>query len=181
MKARIPFALLVSILGLGAELPTMAADYRPDLQIGETRDLLKGDDQYLGGGQKIRIETDGKTKFFVRVENDGDLDDTIKLRGRKGNRHFDVQYFDDSNGGANVTGSLIRGNFVTGVLATGEGIFVRGEVERINKRENRGNGKGNGGKRGNFKVRGFSQNDPAGRDKVRAIVSSGKKPKKDKS
>ena len=82
MKARIPFALIVSILSLAAGVPSEAADYRPDLLIGETRDKLKGDNKYLGGSQKIRLETEGKTKFFVRVENDGDLEDTIKMRGR---------------------------------------------------------------------------------------------------
>ena len=177
-KDRISTVLIVPILALGAGITANAADFRPDLLIGDSREELKGDNQFLGGGQKIRLQTEGTTKFFVQVENDGDLDDTIKLRGRKGNRHWDVQYFDESNGDANITGQLIRGNFVTGLLATGEGILIRGEVERINRRAKRGKGKGGGGKRRHFKVRGHSVNDPSARDIVRAFVKSGKKPKR---
>lgn len=165
--------------------PASAADFRPDLLVGETRDSLKGNDQYLGGNQKIKIELNGSAKFFVRVENNGDLTDQIRLRGRKGNRHFDVNYFDESNGDANITAELIRGQFMTSDLANGEGLFIRGEVDfkpKEHRGKGKGQGRGQGGKRQHFKVSGASANDPAARDIVRAFVATakGKKPKKDK-
>ena len=187
-KTQSLFPLLAgACLGVGLSLlpcpGASAADFRPDLQVGESRDSLKGDNVYLGGSQKVKIETAGRAKFFVRVENDGDQTDQIRIRGRKGNKHFAVSYFDESDGDANITAGLIRGQFVTGDLATGESLFIRGEVEfkaKEHRGRGKGRGKGKGGKRRHFQVRAPSANDPAFQDIVRAFVSSGKKGKRPK-
>ena len=186
-----PVFLLLGALALSASLSTARGedvavpDHRPDLLVGDSRDPLAGDGTYLGGHQKIKIEIAGNTKFFVRVENDGALPDTIRMRGRKGNRHFEVNYFDESNGDTNITAELIGGRFVTAELATGEGIYIRGEVEatiREKPGKGKGRGKSKGAKRRHFKVSGASENDPAARDIVRAFVRTAKdkKPKKGK-
>lgn len=165
MKTRfLLFTLSVTLFGLSG---SNGADFQPDLSIGDSPTALKGDNKYKNSGQKntLRLsDRQSQNDFFVGVENDGDNPDQVKLRGRKGNKHFRIDYFDQSNGGANVTAAIVKGRYVTAELAPAERIIIRGEIEP--KRH----GKGKGGKRSGIRIKGTSLNKASAKDQVRLTV-----------
>lgn len=142
------------------------ANPQPDLLIGENKAKLKGDDVYRKAKQKVvlKMDREGEAEFFVRIENDGDMADAFRLRGRKGSKRFRIKYHDVSNGGANITAALVRGKHVTETLTPGQGASIRAEVEA------KKHGQGKGGKRKTFKIRSVSVAKPSARDQVRATV-----------
>ena len=102
----LPLALCGSLLALPG--PASAApDYRPDawiklcgLSTGCTIDPLphpwKGRNVYNTTGRKqsvgVRMEDGEGVRFWITIENDGTLADTIHLNGCKGNRRFVVNH-----------------------------------------------------------------------------------------
>jgi hypothetical protein len=100
---------LVAICGSALAFPGPASattgDYRPDawiklcgLSTGCTLNPLphpwRGNDRYntTGSGQSldIRIEEGEGVRYWITLQNDGALGDTIVVQGCKGNKHFTV-------------------------------------------------------------------------------------------
>lgn len=158
--------LLLILTGLAVTLPTLrAADEQPDLLIGRNGGNLEGDDLYKLAKQKYATKlADGNrtSTFLLEIQNDGPDPDEIGLRGKKGNKHYRIDYFDED--GKNVTGAVTRGKYVTPTLNNGESVRVSGEVE------SKGHGKGKGGKRKNNVIRVRSKNDPSAKDGAKLVV-----------
>ena len=88
-----------------------AFGYQPDLTIGKTSSSLSGDGIYnsSGGNQRLRLYTwNGRTATFrVRLQNDGEFDETFLAKGRNSNSNFIVKW------------EWIGVGFITGQIAVG--------------------------------------------------------------
>jgi hypothetical protein len=96
--------------------------FRPDASIrrGATGRLV-GNDVYnsSGAGQErvARIRPGDEVNYYVRVDNDGTVDDTIVLHGTTGDEQFGVRYF---HGRREVSGMVKAGTYRLTDLAPGE-------------------------------------------------------------
>jgi hypothetical protein len=101
--------LLLALCGSLLSLPgsASAASYRPDAwiklcglstgcKIHPLPHPWKGNDVYNTTGNKqtigVRMEDGEGVRFWIAIENDGDLADTIVVHGCKGNRRFVVNH-----------------------------------------------------------------------------------------
>ncbi len=100
---------------------------RPDALIGESRSALRGDNRYntSGAGQRIRQRSTRGMRSFFSAENDGSLKDRLRVSSRRSSQKFRYQYRKLSGGGANVTGAVASGRYLTPVLFPGERIDFR--------------------------------------------------------
>lgn len=118
------------------EIESVAAfipEFQPDCMAGKRASSLRGNNRYGGaGGQTVKIteKKRKKVKVYVRLQNDGNTDDSFGARVSGGSkRKFKPKW---TAAGRNVTGALRRGLYVTPVLAVGESVLIRGKV-RIRK------------------------------------------------
>lgn len=111
----------------------------PDNQVGKKASSLKGDDVYntTGAGQKLTLKvTKRKTmKFFFKIENDGDIADSMTVSGLKGNSLFDTKYFVDGEG--NQTAAIVAGTY-TADLASAAMTTGKVKVKPTKKTEKTG-------------------------------------------
>ncbi len=95
-----------------------AVVYQPDMRIGKSPRPAssKGNDVYnrSGAGQSLRLVMSGTrgAVAFLRMENDGESADRLRLRGAGSDRRFEVTYLSDGN----RTSQVARGRFRTRVL-----------------------------------------------------------------
>jgi hypothetical protein len=108
----------------GDSLADGAASYlmeRPDARIGTSAaGPFIGNNIYsataAGERKTISVARGAKGTFFVDVQNDGKLPDTLRLIGTGGATGFTVSYY---SGLTNVTAAVLAGTFVTPTLAPG--------------------------------------------------------------
>ena len=95
--------------------------YRPDMWTGPSRSRMKGNNRYslTGAGQTTFIKKQRRATGFIRVQNDGDTAEQLRVRALKTNRYFRFKYFRLTGGKANVTGAVSRGTYRTTVLNPG--------------------------------------------------------------
>lgn len=92
------------------------AEPKPDVSVGLTATATTGINVYSPAAQSaIAISKRAVPKtVFALVDNDGPLDDTMKLQGSAGNALFAVAY---TGPGGNITAQMVTGTFTTASLA----------------------------------------------------------------
>ena len=105
------------------------ARWRPDGLIRLGSGPFAGDDVVnLTGAGQTRVATigpRGRASFTVRVANDGDRVDRIRVRGDGGGPRFNVRY---RRGGVDVTSAVTAGTYEVTGLVPGTGVPVVVEV-----------------------------------------------------
>jgi uncharacterized membrane protein len=94
--------------------------HRPDalLALGDGAFTGNGIYNTTGAGQSraTRVPDLGTVTFTVRIQNDGNVADTFRVKGRGATNRYAVTY---RNGQTNVTAQVVAGTFTTGSLAPG--------------------------------------------------------------
>lgn len=129
----------------------------PDVRLGTTTAAPVGDDRYnlTGAGQTLKtvISHDGGVKTdYLRIQNDGPVPETFRVRGTPGNAKFTVKYL---NGGTNVTSQVVAGTFNTGVLAPGRTRLLKAVITAKTSLP---------AQQRSLFIKATSASDPAGRD-----------------
>ncbi len=93
----------------------------PDTRLGTTPAAPIGDNRYnlTGTGQTLNtaiLHGGGVKTDFIRIQNDGPVLESFKVKGTPGNAKFAVKYL---RGTTNVTSQIVAGTFNTGKLAPG--------------------------------------------------------------
>ena len=115
-----------------------AGDVTPDLKIGRTFSSQKGNDIYnnTGAGQICTI----KTRRFrtitsrVTIENDGNIDDLIRLAGAPGNSKFKITYFRIAPIPTNMTSAIIAGTGLTDTVSSGDSESIQVTIKPVRSR-----------------------------------------------
>lgn len=145
---------------------------QPDGRIQEKGKSLKGNDVYNLSGRRQTLQLKGRAgrRFDHRfsVQNDGDVSDDFIVKGTKGNRFFDVDYFQLGPGGRkNVTNNLVKGRLKLIALNPGDTVSFLAKIRSA--KDSRGRTK-----RRQFSYLSTSVTQAASRDKVKAKATTGK-------
>jgi hypothetical protein len=106
--------------------------YRPDGSISnKAASGYAGNDIYAKAGSKqtkrARAPRGASRTFFVRVQNDGDARDTLRVRGCVDSAGFRVRYLQGATGTKAITGKVVAGTYGTR-LAPGKRAVLRAVV-----------------------------------------------------
>lgn len=110
-----------------------AIAYQPDALVAAKPSVAaaKGDNLYnrTGAGQSLKVVSRGGkgVRVFLGLQNDGEGDDRIRLRGTAGNRSLRVGY----TSGGNRTSEVTRGRFRSVALEPGDFEVVRIDLKPI--------------------------------------------------
>jgi hypothetical protein len=116
--------------GAGCDIGAVEAGYAVDALVRRGRPSpFRGDGivNLDGTDQTLRIVKPRgyEAVFVVRIENDGEFEDSYRVRARRGNGRFIVRY---RAGGVDVTGAVVAGTFETPVLEPGQFRVIRARV-----------------------------------------------------
>jgi hypothetical protein len=103
--------------GSGCDIGSVEAGFGVDQLVRRGRQVVfRGDDivNLDGTSQTLRtIKPRGHEAVFVlRIENDGEFEDSVRLQARRGSERFRVRYL---SGGADVTAAVVAGTFQVGL------------------------------------------------------------------
>ena len=167
LKNSIIMLLLLSISFIYAQ--TQDEDGNPDAMI-----KLAEDSEWTGNNifnedgtdQTIEGSTEGETIIYhIKVENDIDnpqsMPDRIKITGTAGDENWEVKYYDDINGGNDITSSVIVG-WETDYLPPQAYVVLRAEVTPK---------EANSGDSFELSIEALSTNNDSKKDVVKAITS----------
>ena len=104
---------------------TITPVYKPDALIYEASSAsYLGNDIYnnTGADQAVsrNLVPNGQTTYYVRVQNDGNIGDVLKLTGPASSGSFTITYIDSSNGN-NITAEMTGAGWATGnICPTGK-------------------------------------------------------------
>ncbi|MBI5778799.1 MAG: hypothetical protein HZA49_05030, partial [Planctomycetes bacterium] len=91
-----------------------------------------------GTNQAVQQNTSsGSTvTYYIRIENDGNTDDTFSITGATGNSDWAVTYYDAATGGSNITANVIGAGWPYGPIspvgyAPGQYKIIRLEVKAV--------------------------------------------------
>lgn len=107
--------------------------YQPDALVAAKPSVAaaKGDNLYnrTGAGQSLKVVSRGSkgVRVYLGLQNDGEGDDRIRLRGTAGNRGLKVAYTADGNRTSEVT----RGRFRSPALEPGDYTVVRIDLKPL--------------------------------------------------
>lgn len=110
-----------------------AIDYQPDALVAAKPSVAaaKGDNLYnqSGAGQSLKVVSRGGkgVRVYLGLQNDGEGDDRIRLRGTAGNRSLKVAY----TSGGNRTTEVTRGRFRSTPLDPGDFDVVRIDLKPL--------------------------------------------------
>jgi hypothetical protein len=110
-----------------------AIDYQPDALVAAKSSVAaaKGDNLYnrTGAGQSLKVVSRGGkgVRVYLGLQNDGEGDDRIRLRGTAGNRGLKVAY----TSGGNRTTEVTRGRFRSTPLDPGDFDVVRIDLKPL--------------------------------------------------
>lgn len=109
--------------------------FRPDLLVrlaGEPDFFFAGGNVYNVTGQnqtKTQSVATGTTaSYVVALQNDADRPDRFRVTGIGSRLGWTIRYFDAASGGADITGRITAGGWISPVLAPGGSIQLRVEV-----------------------------------------------------
>lgn len=113
----------------------------PDLRIGKNASATRGNNLYnpAGAGQ-IQTETTvngKKARLFVRLENDGNVEETCAVKGLGSHSRFEISVFLTTGGRRNVTSSVKSGVHRTGPIAPGSFRLYQHEIRAKGKEKSR--------------------------------------------
>jgi hypothetical protein len=111
--------------GDGCDIGAVEVGYSVDLQVRRGRQATFRD------GPTLRtVKPRGYEAVFVlRLENDGEFDDSFRLRVRRGSERFTARYL---SAGQDVTADVVAGTFTTPLLEPGQFRIVRARI-RVNE------------------------------------------------
>jgi len=146
------------------------AGYQPDLSINKSNFGKFGNNKYnLGGNnQRVVLESSKRKKktWTLNMQNDGSIDDIVRVRGTKRNSLFRVTYRQRISGSyRNVTSSVLRGRNVT--LINGSTVNFRIEIKPTSKTKDKK-------KKKTFNFTGTSTLDFSKKDRVKARIETKK-------
>lgn len=125
------YSLLIENEGLGENTyditvdATMEASARPDVSVGPNAGASIGDNVYAPARTTIIAKNAAPRNGFAKIGNDGDLADTMKVFGSRGNGFFKVSYF----GPGNITAAVNLGTYTTPTLdSTDAPVLIRQNV-----------------------------------------------------
>ena len=126
--------------------PLFVPSYQPDNRIGRGAAISSsvGNGVYNanGAGQELRLNSrKARTvRAYLHAENDGTGDDSLLVRGSRGNRYFNFLYAS----GGNQTGAIVAGTYTTPSLTPGESQLVsvtvkpkRSKLRKVKRRRGR--------------------------------------------
>lgn len=125
--------------GLLADLGAVEAVYRPDQLIGKRNNeaTMRGNDLFSvsGSGQRITVRPKGRRKksAYLKVTNDGDLDD-LTLRGKIKKRNLRVKVHRVTGRRANLTAAIAGSGHTAADIRNGEGETYRVRVKRTGRK-----------------------------------------------
>ena len=100
---------------------------RPDLTIGKKKSQIKGNNVYNSTaahqGVTLKMRNSRTVSSWSHVQNDGNINDSFTLKGKRGNRYFSVKYYRKLPGKSNITSKVVVGKYVRN--------FTPGSEERI--------------------------------------------------
>ncbi len=142
------------------------AGYQPDLSIIKPNFGRFGNNNYAFGGnsQRVILKSSKRKKrtWTLNLQNDGSIDDLVRVRGSKGNKLFRVTYRQRISGSfRNVSSSILRGRNVT--LANRSAESFRIEITPTSRTKGRK-------KKKTFSFTGTSTNDSSKNDLVKARI-----------
>lgn len=115
-------------------------NYQPDLLTGKSTTKFEGNNVY-GNGTPLKISEKQRRPItgYLRIQNDGETTDQLRLSGPKKNKYFKIKYVRLTPSGANITALVSRNQYVSGNLAAGSSEVVRATVNptRATKRSKR--------------------------------------------
>lgn len=136
---------------------------QPDGRIKAPRSRFRGDDIYNRTGKRQTGKTRaarGTTRVFrIKLQNDGNVPDQLRIRGGRGNASFRVVYL---KGQRKVTRRVVAGRFRTRVLQPGGVQLIKLKVTVL--------AGASAGSARTWKVLARSTEDPSVRDAVKARV-----------
>ena len=104
---------------------TRGLPFRPDALIGEKLRSMRGNNVYRSSRkQEITPEIRSRRRgvYIVQFENDGETLDLFHMKGRNGNRHFRLRYFEPRYG-TNVS-SKVTSRGVAGFIPPNRSFFL---------------------------------------------------------
>ncbi|MEW6026496.1 MAG: hypothetical protein AB1599_04285, partial [Planctomycetota bacterium] len=91
-----------------------------------------------GTNQTVQQNTSsgGTVTYYIRIENDGNTDDTLSVTGMAGTADWAVTYYDNQSGGSNITGQVTGSGWSYGPMspvgyAPAQYKIIRVEVKAI--------------------------------------------------
>jgi hypothetical protein len=105
--------------------PVVEDEYQPDALI-KTSGAYKGGNIYNKTGKRqtkrVHLAANASTEFRIRLQNDGNVSDRIRVSGPGNKAHLIVRYY---KGNRNITRKVKRGKYKTATLAPGETNVIR--------------------------------------------------------
>jgi uncharacterized membrane protein len=147
---------------------TVRIRYRPDMLMRNPGEVTwTGDDIYNTTGtdqtKAQTVATSKMAKYYLKVQNDGNVTDSFTITGTKGNSQWTVKYYDALSGGNDIT-DQVTGTGWTVSLAAGGTKQFRVEVTP-------GSGVASGTVK-NVLVKATSTGDPTKKDAVKASTTA---------
>lgn len=113
----------------------------PDLRIGKNASATRGNNLYnTAGSGQIQPETTvngKKARLYVRLENDGNVDETCSVKGLGRHARFDLSVFLVTGGRRNLTGAVKSGLYRTDPIAPGSFRLYHQEIRAKGKEKSR--------------------------------------------
>ncbi len=155
-----------SEFGKNKEVTWSIHTYQPDMHIGKDEHSYIGDNIYNTTGENQTVEKEGKggetVVFFIKIENDGNSEDTIIIKGTQGNNRWEVKYFYPKHSSTQITEKVINEGYPIGPLSPGEYDEIRLEITiPVDVKQD---------ELFNVYVQGKSQNSHLKQDVVKAVV-----------
>ncbi|MBI5701611.1 right-handed parallel beta-helix repeat-containing protein [Candidatus Saganbacteria bacterium] len=113
---------------------SLTVEYRPDLEIG----LVSSGSDYIGsnvintsGFMQTKSKSDiagRKATFFIRATNTGSTGESFLFTGTSGDPSWEVNYYNATSEGTNITSQATRDGYSTAVLGTSKSTLLRMEI-----------------------------------------------------
>lgn len=78
--------------------------------------------------KKKSIPQNNTVSYYIKIENDGTIQDSFSITGTSGDASWTVQYFDDYTGGSGITADITGAGWHTGSIDPADSVRIRLEV-----------------------------------------------------
>lgn len=106
--------------------------FQPDATIGAKSSGQRGANSYnvSGIGQTESAKTEGKeVKLIPKLENDGNVSDSYRIRSRGSSSQFRIKLFLQSGGRSNISSSTKTGSFISPELAPQTSLLLEQRIK----------------------------------------------------
>ncbi len=123
-----------------ADLGSVEVSRQQDIRIGLTsaQAAHRGNNVYrtTGAGQTLNLKLDAMKlgRFYLSVQNDGEIPDNLLLRGTKANTTMVASAFRVTGGSSNVSGKVFGNGYMASSVAPGGVVVFRVDVKARSKK-----------------------------------------------